>query len=145
MPQKARSRAIKLAHITTQTRNSESYLINSYVFVPWISFDHFMSITSNSQLEVQWAYSWHLVHLQWGTVHALHSRHTVLFYSGSTVRTTTHCIRQLHFELELSLFAFKLGKPSLDLGDKHTQTDGRIKCITSLLHSGICAIIMLDM
>ncbi len=26
-----------------------------------------------SQLEVQWAYSGHLVHLQWGTVHALYA------------------------------------------------------------------------
>ncbi len=53
-----------------------------------------------SQLEVQWAYSGHLVHLQWGTVHLyMHCMPStvgtnfkcVVLYSGSTVRTTTHC------------------------------------------------------
>ncbi len=29
-------------------------------------------INDHSQLKVQWAYSGHLMHLQWGTVHALH-------------------------------------------------------------------------
>ncbi len=31
----------------------------------------------HTQLEVQWAYSGHLVRLQWGTIHALHA-----IYSG---------------------------------------------------------------
>ncbi len=62
-----------------------------------------------SQLEVQWAYSGHLVHLQWGTVHALYaiysghcgytvarnSVHTVVTYSGYTVYTLyPHCSLQ---------------------------------------------------
>ncbi len=62
----------------------------------------------STQLEVQWAYSGHLVHLQWDTVHALHaiysghrsytvarhSLHTVVTYSVHTVDAHTlypHC------------------------------------------------------
>ncbi len=72
-------------------------------------------LEEHTQLEVQWAYSGHLVHLQWGTVHALHA-----IYSGHTyvkrictARTvgTLYCfivglqcalqrtVRPLHFEL----------------------------------------------
>ena len=62
---------------------------------------------TNAQLEVQWAYSVHLVHPQWGTVHTLHaiysghcsytvarqSVHTVATYSVHTVDTLSiHCI-----------------------------------------------------
>ncbi len=62
----------------------------------------------HTQLEVQWVYSGHLVHLQWGTVDALHaiysghcsytvarySVHTVVTYSAHTVDTLyVHCIR----------------------------------------------------
>ncbi len=49
------------------------------------------------QLEVQWAYSGHLVHLQWGTEHALHAiysghcSHTVARYSAHTVVTYSVC------------------------------------------------------
>ena len=44
-----------------------------------------------AQLEVQWEYSGHLVHLQWGTVYALHAiycghcSYTVARYSVHTV------------------------------------------------------------
>ncbi len=68
--------------------------------------------TASPQLEVQWAYSGHLVHLQWGTVHALHaiysghcsytvarySVYTVVTYSVHTVDTLyVHCIHTVSY------------------------------------------------
>ncbi len=78
-----------------------------------------------SQLEVQWAYSGHLVHLQWGsgTVHALHAIysghcsytvarytvHTVGIYSVHTVDTLyVHCIHTVAFSAHCSYTVTRL-------------------------------------
>ncbi len=42
----------------------------------WPNIQH-LGFVLTTLLEVQWVYSGHLVHLQWGTVHALHA-----IYSG---------------------------------------------------------------
>ena len=81
----------------------------------WIHF--------STQLEVQWAYSGHLVHLQWGTVHALHaiysghcsytvarySVHTVVTYSVHTVDTLyVHCIHTVAYSAHCSYTVTRL-------------------------------------
>ena len=68
-----------------------------------------------SQLEVQWAYSGHLVHLQWGTVHALHAiysghcSYTVDRYSVHTVDTLyIHCIHTVAYSAHCSYTVTRL-------------------------------------
>ncbi len=48
---------------------------------------------ASTQLEVQWAYSGHLVHLQGGTVHALYC------FTVGLQCALQHTVRPLHFEL----------------------------------------------
>ncbi len=57
-------------------------------------------MTSNDlpQLEVQWVYSGHLVHLQWGTVHTLHA-----IYSGhcsyTVARYSVHIVKRVCYHI----------------------------------------------
>ena len=82
----------------------------------------FMSVIS-PPVEVQWAYSGHLVHLQWGTVHALYviysghcsytvarySVHTVVTYSVHTVDTLyVHCIPTVVYSAHCSYTVTRL-------------------------------------
>ncbi len=58
-----------------------------------------------TQLEVQWPYSGHLVHLQWGTVHALHAiysghcRYTLYCFTVGLQYALQHTVRPLQLEL----------------------------------------------
>ena len=60
-------------------------------------------INYTTQLEVQWMYSGHLVHLQWGTVHALHATArtvgTLYCFTVGLQCALQHTVRTLHFEL----------------------------------------------